>query len=185
MSRLGSPGRQIKAMPLHITAQSSTNGHSGRFSSGGNSSTSSPKSRSNLKHTTECISVCRSRSLIKHVRAVKTPWKRRQHSAAAAITISITVHQLAAAVTEYVEMCRQGASGPSRTIYSCCTLTSRTLHAAALPLPNRSRLGCATIGEFCNRRSVQFRKRFRKQEQVGYGGHRDLPQIEPISFRDS
>ncbi len=47
----GSPGRQISAMPLHTTAQSSTRGHWGCCSSGGISMTSSPTLRRTLTYS--------------------------------------------------------------------------------------------------------------------------------------
>lgn len=43
--RVGAPGLVINAIPLHTTAVSSTNTHSGKDSSGGNSITSKPSSR--------------------------------------------------------------------------------------------------------------------------------------------
>lgn len=49
--RFWAPGFVINAIPLHITAVSSMKAHSGKFSSGGNSTTSSPSSRNKLKRT--------------------------------------------------------------------------------------------------------------------------------------
>lgn len=49
LARFAAPGLVINAMPLQTTAVSSTNAHSGKFSSGGSSTTSRPSSRNKLK----------------------------------------------------------------------------------------------------------------------------------------